>query len=328
MKKIELECNNCGAIMQLSNDKSEAFCPYCKNKILIEKAPTLEELTIREEKISYAKRTGENKAEEEFEIRKKKKRRKTAIIICLSFVLFISIVIAVNYYSLEPMDDPFKCIDVKFVGSDENGSLEIVDNKSCSNYSDIKFTVSKGRKLKEEEKVTITATSDKYRFDKSTREYTVSGLSLYLKNLDNLSEKLLEKLHNTSTDFLKNRALGISFKGELVNLYPHKLYLYTNEKNDNILYDVFKAEIKTSGGNIYEKYLVASYTNFIILNNDQLFSYSELNKCGNNIKAGDPNEYSAFSNEYAGLLNGFLSITDFENYISKNNDGTFKIIQK
>ena len=328
MKKIDLKCKNCGAIMDLSEDKTEAYCPYCQNKFLLEKVPTLEEISDREEKISYAKKTGENKAEEEYELRRKKRKMKKIIITSLIIILFIVIIYLINYFSLEYMEDPFKCVDVKFSGSEGNGTIEIVDNKTCSNFIDIKYTVTKSNKLKENEQIRINATSTKYRFGTSMKEYLVSGLSLYLKNLDALDEKILTKLHNQSYEYIKNNSFGISFKGVIESLTPYKIYLYTNQKTKNVLYDVYKAEVKTSSGNIYEKYLVASYENFILLENEQLYSHTRLNKCGNVILAGAPNEYNAMNKDYAGNLTGFLTVSDFENYINKDNDGSFIVIQK
>lgn len=37
MKIVEMKCKNCGSIIELSNDRKEAICPYCNNKFLIEK---------------------------------------------------------------------------------------------------------------------------------------------------------------------------------------------------------------------------------------------------------------------------------------------------
>ena len=32
MKKIDLKCPSCGGIMKISEDKTEAVCPFCKYK--------------------------------------------------------------------------------------------------------------------------------------------------------------------------------------------------------------------------------------------------------------------------------------------------------
>lgn len=327
MKKIDLECSNCGAIMEISDDKTEAFCPYCRSHVFLKKEESIEDLVKKEEKISYARKIGEKRAIEESLTRQK--RRKLIIIIILFLVIFVisSISILIHYFSLEYMKNPFECVSIDFVGIDGNGIVKTTDNKKCENYMDIKFIFSKERSLKEGEKIRVTATSDKYRFGTSTNEYIVNGLSMYLISFDDFTEEMLNKLHSFSYEYLQNDH-GITFRGEVVKLVPYKLFLYTNGENRSILYDVYKISIKTKSGNVYDKFVVAAYDNFVILNNGELFSYSRLYRCGNSILAGNPSVNSAISKDYAGYTSGFLSINDFKNYINKNNDGTFEIKER
>lgn len=327
MKKINLKCSNCSGNMKISDDKTMAFCPYCQSSFLLEKKETIEELSKKAEKLSYARKSGENKAIED-SIRRQKKRKLIATLITIGLLfLIISVGLLINYFSLEYIEDPFDCISIEFVGKNGEGKTKITDTKQCQNYTEIDYNFSKDSKLNEGEKIKVIATSDIYRFDISTKEYIVNGLSMYLVNLDDLNDEISNKLHDFSYNHLKNN-LGITFDGEVVNLTPYKLFLYTNGENENILYDVYKISIKTQNGNIYDKFVVAYYENFIILNNNELFSYDRQYHCGNTILAGDPNTYNAISENYAGFITGFKTIDDFKSYINKDNDGTFEIKER
>lgn len=209
----------------------------------------------------------------------------------------------------------------------EREKQKIINNGKCENFLDINYTFSEENKLNEGEKVSLKATSEKYRFGVVTQEYTVTGLSKYLNNLDDLTEEILNKLHDFSYNHLKNN-LGITFEGKVKKLVPYKLFLYTNGENDNILYDVYKISIKTKSGNIYDKFVVAYYSDFLILNNDELFSYSKLYHCGNIILAGDPSAFTTLSKNYAGFITGFINIEDFRSYINKKNDGSYEIKER
>lgn len=322
MKKIELKCSNCGANMKISPDKTEAICPYCANQFLIKKEATAEELAKKAEELSYAREKGEIRAIEEH----KKSKFKTTLLIIASMIAIMIASVLLYYYSLPYIDDPFKCISVKFTGIDENGTIDINDTKQCD-ITDIEYKVSKDGNLKEGEQINVFVISNKYRFGTSRKKYTVSGLSLYLTNPQVLTNKHITKLHDFSYKHLKSN-LGITFKGEVVKLVPYKIFLYTNNKNKNTLYDLYKISIKTKSGKVYNKYVSAYYENFILLNNNELFSYSHSYHCGYSILAGDPNTYSTLSNDYVGFIIGFQDLNEFKMYINKKNDGSFEIKER
>ena len=329
MKKVDLKCNGCGAPMQLSEDKTYAECPYCKNKVLLKNELSLEEQTKRAEELSYAKEKGEIRANEEA-LKKQKRQKRRAVFIVIFILVGLGVFSLLStYYSKELIEDPFKCINIKISGIDGQGKVDTIDNETCPYYSDIEYYIANNGKLKENQTINITVMSEKYRFDKYSKEYTVTGLSKYLKNLDQLSNEAITQLHRYSETHLRDDITnGISFSGELVNLTPYKLYLYSNGSSKNILYDVYKATIKTSSGKKFDKYVVAYYENFLILNTKELFSYSRQWHCGNSIAAGDPKVYTANGKDYAGFMTGFLNIEDFKSYINKKNDGSFEITEK
>lgn len=53
MKKIDLTCPRCGAIMEVNEEKTEANCSYCRYKFLIEKDESLEEAKKRIHELAY-----------------------------------------------------------------------------------------------------------------------------------------------------------------------------------------------------------------------------------------------------------------------------------
>ena len=329
MKKIDLKCNGCGAPMQLSQDNSYAECPYCKNKVLLKTELSLEEQSKRAEELSYAKEKGEIRANEEAIKKQKRQKRKTIFLVILILIGIGGCSLLSTHYSKELMEDPFKCIDVKFSGIDGQGKAEIIDNETCSNYSDIDFYIANKTQLKENQTINVTVTSEKYRFDEYSKEYTVTGLSKYLTKLEQLTDEMITKLHTYSENHLRERITGgASFYGELVSLTPYKVYLSSNGSSKSILYDVYKATIKTSAGSKFDKFVVAYYENFLILSNKELFSYSRLWHCGNIIQAGDPSVQNANYKNYAGVMTGFLTIDDFKSYLNKENDGSFEITEK
>lgn len=328
MKTIELKCESCGAIMQVNDDKSIVSCPYCKNSKLIHKEPDITEKVKEAERITYAKETGRLKAEEDAKGRKKQKKFAKVILTLFIIGIIIGVAFAVNYYSLEHMEDPFTCMDVKFSGIDSKGKAEVISNSSCEGYHDINYNILKNENLKEGQTITIEVTSDKYRFDIYSKEYKVTGLSMPLTDLNQLTDEMITKLHSYSENHIKNKPFGVAFHGEVVSITPYKMYLYTNGTTENILYDVYKTTIKTKSGNTYDKYIVGYFENFLILTNEELFSYDRLWHCGQSIKAGDPNVGTANSKDYAGYMNGFETIEEFKTYLNQENDGSFKITER
>lgn len=266
---------------------------------------------------------GERKAIEQVEI--KKKKRKFIVFVIIFFILVV-LPLLLQYVSKQYLEDPFECATIKFMGINGEGKIKIEDSNKCDYFSDINYNPSRIESLKEGEKIRITVSSDLYRFGVKSKEYIVEGLSLYLNDLNDLDETRIKKIHDISYNYLKNN-LGTTFTGEIVELSSYKMFLYTDEEYDNVLYDVYKISVKTKSNNIYDKFVVACYEKFVLYDNENLFNYSDLKKCGESIKAGDKNA-SWGSKDYVGLIKGFENIEDFRNYINKNNNGSFTLKEK
>ena len=324
IEKMDLSCPRCNGTMEYNKIKSELFCPYCRHRIVVKEEENLEELLLKEKKLSYARADGRNLAEEKAMKRRKMqntldKLRKVFIIFICIFA-FIAIPRSITYFSKPNIDDPFEYITVTFSGITGNGQAII--NKSGEKSSNITYKLSKERELQEGETITITATSDIYRFNKNSKSIKVQGLNNYLFSLNDLNNEMREFIHSKSYDFLKNRLeKSFSFRGEIVSLEPYKMYLSTNNINKNILYDVYSAKIKAKTETIYEKFVIAGYENTIIVNEDNdLIRFSGLNLIGRTIVGGS----NINSRDYIGVITGFENINDLETYIYNNTDTSMK----
>lgn len=328
MKKIDLKCSSCGATMEFDEEKKIAICPFCKNKSYFDKEPDIEEVAKNKEKITYAEELGRRKAIEDYT----RSKKLVAVLIILAIVTVILIAIVgssmIKYKSLELIEDPFNCIDVEFIGNDTYGKVEIIDNKKCDYYEKLQFLADKDSKLKENEIIKISVSSDEYRFKKRTNEYKVFGLMLYLNDLDSLNKEMINKMHLLSSDKIKKDAVLRYSKGKLKGLKRYKMYLLTDSKNKNHLFDIYTVANLANNGKTYTNYAVAHYEDFLLTNDESLFKYSFLNNEGNIIAAGDPKAYSALDKGYIGNMVGFASINDFEAYLNRKYDSTFKRIVK
>ena len=129
MKKIDLKCQNCGALMHVSEDKTEVVCPYCKNKFLLSKEENIVDLAKKEEQLSYARKSGERKAIEDSERRKKRAKFFSKLKVFMIIFIVISVSFFVSYFSLDYIADPFDCVSVEFVGVDGKGIVRANDTK-------------------------------------------------------------------------------------------------------------------------------------------------------------------------------------------------------
>lgn len=326
MKKIDLKCPSCGGIMKVSEDKTEITCQYCKHKFLIEKEKTIEELKEQEEAISYAREKGIRKAKDEALKTEKKNNRKVFFLTLGGIIALSTISVTISYYTKEYLPDPFRCIDIKFIGTSGKGEAKIISNGKCEESKDIDFSTTTVKNLKEGDEIYVDASSSKYRFETDRKKYIVKGLSNYLTDINNLTEEMIAKIHKLSSEELKETG-SVTKNAKILSLTPYKLYLYTDGENKSILYDVYKIKIKSNyDGKTYEKIKATSFEDFVILDeNDELFRYSRLSREGNVIHAGEDGVYGF---GYIGTIIGYKSIDEFKGDINKNNDGRFKIQEK
>lgn len=333
-KKLDLLCPRCHGTMELNEDKTELFCPYCRHKIIIKKGETLEQLIERVKQISYAKTQGTKLAEEEAERRKNIKSIKIFILTILC-VLIIGIGgILVKYFAREYIKDPFDYVSVSFSGTNGTGEAQLNIKHNNIKTNDIKFILSKGKNLSNEEYITVTASSEKYRFGKKQMSIKVEGLNNYLNSLDELNNEMKKFIHKKSYEFQEEKVSSslnepYSNNPKLVSLESLKMYLITNLKDKNTLYDVYSAKIKAKSGNIYTKYVVTSYSDVVIVNNgEDLLRFKNIKAEGRVIDAGKTGVNTVLSSDYAGNLIGFSTLSDAETYVKNYPDTTMKIFEE
>lgn len=324
MKKIDLKCPSCGGIMKISEDKTEAVCPFCKYKFLIQKEKTLDELKAQEEAISYAREKGVRQAQAEALKKEKKNDRKIFFITILGIAILSGLAAAINYYGKEYMPDPFKCINVKFLGESGRGEAKIESNGNCKESKDIDYSTTKATNLKEGDEIYVDVSSSKYRFDTDRKKYIVKGLSNYVKEINELTDEIKEKIHKLSYNKLKEEIdKDYKYGGKMVSLTQYKLYLHTDNETTNAIYDIYKLKSKTPTGKTYELLVMTKLENVIILKNStDLFSYTRISQKGEAIDLGSNmlNSSSSMSKDYIGFTYGFKNIDELRNYINSSNE--------
>ena len=230
MKKIDLKCPSCGGIMKVSEDKTEITCQYCQHKFLIEKEKTIEELKEQEEAISYAREKGIRKAKDEALKTESKNNRKVFFLTLGGIIALSTISVTISYYTKEYLPDPFRCIDIKFIGTNGKGEAKIISNGKCEESKDIDFSTTTVKNLKEGDEIYVDASSSKYRFETDRKKYIVKGLSNYLTDINNLTEEMIAKIHKLSSEELKETG-SVTKNAKILSLTPYKLYLYTDGEN-------------------------------------------------------------------------------------------------
>lgn len=269
MKVIEMTCSKCGAPLKPDLDAGKAKCEYCGHYILIEQEDTIEEIRAKEHAKSYGYHKG--KLEAEAEARKKKKRNKIIRNAVIIGVIFLLVIISIfSQEASKPKVNPFECITVTFQGKDGKGEtvLERKSNVEGIDTDLIQYDISKRRDLTQGETISIRATSESYRLTETSKSYIVEGLDEYLKELEGLSGEDLEIIHVKAESGLKLNLDRSKKMNMFVDMQPVKLFLLTDGKQSNQLFDVFEARFATGAG---EKilYVMTCFENVIVRNGEQ-----------------------------------------------------------
>ena len=172
---------------------------------------------------------------------------------------------------LKPQINPFDYIRVSFQGKDGEGEivLEMVNVSEKVDINRVDFDISKDDWLLEGESITIQASSDDYRLSERTKTYIVEGLDEYLKDLENLPKEAIDFIHAQSETALKLNLEDSKATGAFVDMKPVKLFLATDGKQTNVLYDVFEAHFKTDDEEL-TYYVVAAFDEVVVRNREQV----------------------------------------------------------
>ena len=183
----------------------------------------------------------------------------------LFFLLLSFLAHQYNRWTL-PEANPFELITVSFEGLNGEGQAEIRDVKSKNDIDPnlIDYEISPKSSLSEGQNVTVSAKSEKYRLNPNEKQYQVSGLDLYLDDVNKLSSKQLDLLHSSSLSVLDESIGSKSHLDEISNEYVTS-YFFTNHKKNNILVDVYKYSFVNYEHNLTsELYLACYYQNLIL----------------------------------------------------------------
>lgn len=272
MKMIDLTCPKCSATLKPNADNTKAVCEYCGYQVLIEREDTVEEMRAKAHAKSYGYHKG--KLEAEAEVKEKATKRQKARSIKIKFivaaVVVLLILLSAAFEQLsKPQVNPFDCIEVTFQGTDGEGKA-VLQTKSTAdidvNYID--FVISKKNYLLQGETITVTATSDRYLLTEKERVYTVEGLDEYLTDLEDIPADALEMIHLRAESALELNLDSSKSAGFFLDMKPVKLFLTTDGKQTNSLYDVFEVRFTTVDG---EKtfYVMAVFSDVVVRDGEQ-----------------------------------------------------------
>ncbi|MGN1148248.1 MAG: hypothetical protein ACI4TB_07485 [Lachnospiraceae bacterium] len=272
MKIIDMTCPKCGASLKPDLDKGSAVCEYCGHHILIEQEDTIEEIREKAQSKAYGYHRGKLRAEEEARAsRKKKYHSKKIAAIVIGVIVLLYLITFIGMELSKPRVNPFDCIEVSFQGKDGEGEI-VIDATNAVEGIDINridFDISKEDYLFQGENVSINATSQDYRLTEKTKIYVVEGLDEYLKDLENIPEEALEIIHMKAEAAQEYNLDGTKATDFFVDMKPVKLFLTTDGKQKNELYDVFEVHFLTDDG---EKtfYVLSCFDNVVIRSGKQV----------------------------------------------------------
>ena len=279
MNTYDMTCPKCGATMKLNEKDERLRCPYCNHEIMVELEDTPEEIREKEYAKSYGYHSGKYKAEKEYGIKRKKESKKSVgiviwVVVILLFMLCLPCILGTLgifvAQASRPEINPFEYIEVSFVGTDGRGELVITElvNEEIA-VDAIRFEASQEGGLSVGDKVRITASSSDYELEEEVKIYTVEGLDEYIKNLDNLSQEELNLIHSYAENELGYRISSLKEAVANISYKPVKLFLITDEKSDNVLYDIYEFNISTESENA-TYYMAVSFQSAIIQKTDPL----------------------------------------------------------
>lgn len=274
MKLIDMTCPKCGATMTPNVEKGLVECEYCGHRALIEQEDSAEEIQAREQSRAYGYHRGRLQAEAEARDKAAKKEKlrtvKRAAIIIGAILLLVVLMNAGQMFS-KPRVNPFECIEVSFQGKDGDGEIMVELRSPAENIDphQIDLEISRRNNLYQGDTVTIEASSDVYFLTESTKVYTVEGLDEYLKDLNNIPKEALALIHARAESVLELNLDGCKAVGVFVDMKPVKLFLNTDGKQTNELYDVFEVNFTTNAGDV-TYYVMACFDDVIIHDGEQV----------------------------------------------------------
>ena len=275
LKTLSLVCPSCGGRMELSADEDKAVCPYCGNKILIEKKDS-----AREE---YERRMANARAEEDVrDLQKTRQRRRRLkgwlIALCiLAGICLINVIIPgspMHRLAFPSTADPFTAVSVTFAGMSGEGraELKMSADQSAAEYIDTaRFEVKPEKGLCNGDKVTVRAKAPSgWRFEPSEKQFTVEGLTEWVLNTDQLSGDNLAAIHSNTERLIQEdwEEIVSSSLARDMTCTPYRMYLFISDEDysyeHNVLYDTYEVNVTREDGSVLTSYEACRYTDLKI----------------------------------------------------------------
>jgi len=299
LEKLDLTCPKCSGTMDYDKTKQTLRCPYCGHEEMLHQT-NADSIEAK----AYARQKGILLANEEAENAWRKRKRKgiliaVCVVLCLGLAGYI-------YSALQPKVNPFDYITLSFSGTTGDGTAEVVrqtDDKSEVDPHEITYSVEPRHYLSEGDIVTVTASSITYTLSSTSKTYRVTGLDAYLTDLQALSENAVEMIHNKSEITVSSAISGAGTSVKASSFVPCIMYLTTDGKNSNTLYDIYQVLYPEKNGGSAKRYVVIYYTNIVVRDTKEpTMSYDRTMYTGQIIET--------LNNSYGGYMTGYKRLKD------------------
>ena len=274
MKILSLVCPSCGGEMELSADGKTAACPYCGNKMLIEKEDSAQK--------EYEQRIAKARAEEDIkdlQIKRQRKRRLMGLFIALCVIAGICLINVfipgspMHELAFPQTADPFTDVSVTFSGMSGEGRAELnVSGNSGAEYADAtRFEVMPETGLQNGDTVTVKAKAPAgWRFEPSEKQFKVEGLTEWVRSTDQLTGDNLAAIHSNTERLIREDwedIVSSSFARDLTYT-PYRMYLFISDEEYSyeysVLYDTYEVKVTRKDGSVLTSYEAARYTDLKI----------------------------------------------------------------
>lgn len=331
LKTKSLNCPQCGGTMTVDANHDQYTCPFCGHVEVYDHVETAEEAGYRAERIAYGQTKGILEAQRHYgNVGYKKKNKGTGILATIvTALLLFAIIFGINSAKdvAKPECDPFEFAEVSFSGTDGYGTAKVTTHPidgSEVNPKQIRYTVVE-KSLSEGDIITVKASSDNYRLSQTEKQYTVSGLDLYITEKSQMTADVKDYIEQKSLSIMEqklkynpNRLSGATLNVDGYTKDHVRTYVASKD-HGNIVVDVYCIHF-TKDDNQADRYFAIAYTNCVVPQKSDITvmtinSYSVLGKVieamGGIEEIGGKNMWGA----YAGYFTGYFTLSDADTAI-------------
>ena len=314
-------CKNCGAPMQYLKGEGKVICEYCGNIVYVDDRS--------DEQRSYEFERGKYRAKAEYddlqEKKASKRQFKRRMLVRLRMLIALLIIVGVgigvvscslHMYDSVKVTSVFDYIDVSFSGVNGSGKAEIALKEGIDDVllTELKVSAEPKRGLSNGDRVKVSTVGnvigddlDTMKRVKAESKYIeVSGLTEYLQDANNLSDKNLQEIQTLSSNAFDR----LSSHKDYANRGRYGIYCCAGGKG-NFVYDVYRVSYK--GETVYS----AIRFEDLLVKSDGNLTYE-----GYNVVL-----HLEWVGGYSGI-NGYKSIDSFEQAIHNTDEVGLKYTVK